>query len=96
MPNRIIPLLGISCGALTTLYVGLVVTTIFFAAWQTNAMSSVRNTESAIGNLESNYYSAINRISSLNPSTLGFVSPARVEYVSKVLDTSTGLSINGN
>ena len=96
MPDRLIPMLSISCGALTTLYVVLVVTTVFFAAWQTQAVSSVRATESAIGNLESNYYTSINKISTLNPATLGFVSPNQVEYVTKVQDTSTGLSIAGN
>ncbi len=96
MSDRLVPVLSLSCGALVTLYIGLVVTTIFFAAWQTQAVSSLRLTESAIGNLEANYYTTVNRISALYPTTLGFVSPAQTEYVAEVSDTSSGLSFNGN
>jgi hypothetical protein len=96
MPKRLIPALFLSCGTLTLTYVVLMVTTIFFAAWQTQAMSSVRSSESAIGNLEASYYTSINHLSSLNPTTLGYVSPAQVEYVTKISNTSTGLSFAGN
>lgn len=96
MSDRLIPVLSLSCGGLVTLYVGLVVTTIFFAAWQTQAVSSVRITESSIGNLEANYYTTVNRVSALDPATMGFVSPAQVEYVAEVTDTSSGLSFARN
>lgn len=96
MSDRIIPVLSLSCGALVTLYVGLVVTTISFATWQTQAVNSVRVTESSIGNLEANYYTTVNRISALDPATMGFVSPAQVEYVAEVPSTSANLSFNGN
>jgi hypothetical protein len=96
MSNRLLPILGISCGALTTTYIGLMVLTIFFAASQTQAISSVRNTESSIGNLEVSYYSAVTKVSALNPTTLGYISPAQVEYVAEAPTTSTGLSFNGN
>ena len=96
MSDRFIPALSVSCGALSVLYVTLVVTTIFFASWQTEAMSSVRNAESQIGNLEANYYTAINQASELSPATLGFVSPTEVTYVQQVTNSSAGLSFAGN
>jgi hypothetical protein len=95
MPNRLIPVLSFSCGTLTLSYVVLMVTTIFFAAWQTQAMGSVRLAESTIGNLEANYYTTINHLSSLDPTALGYVSPGQVEYVT-IAPASTGLSIAGN
>jgi hypothetical protein len=96
MSDRLTPTLGIVCAALVTSYVGLMVTTIFFAAWQTQAVSAVRTTESAIGNLEANYYETVNRLGALNPSTLGYVAPAQVEYVAETVETSSGLSFAGN
>jgi hypothetical protein len=96
MTARLIPALSLSCGAFGTLYMGLMIATIFFATWQTQAVSSVRDTESAIANLETNYYSTMNRISEINPSTVGFVQPAQVEYVAETKNTSATLTFAGN
>ena len=96
MSDRLIPALSVSCGALTVLYVTLVVSTIFFATWQTAAMSSVRNAESQIGSLESNYYAAMDHASTLSPATLGFVAPVEIKYVPKTTNNSIGLSFAGN
>ena len=96
MPNRLIPTLSISCGALTTMYVVLVVTTIFFASWQTEAMSSVRNAESHIGMLEANYYTAISQASSLSPTSLGFVTPVQITYVASAHRASPTLTFARN
>ena len=95
MSDRIIPVLSVSCGMLTTLYVVLVVTTVFFASWQTEAMSSVRVSESQIGTLEANYYTAINKASNLSPATLGFVTPEQVRYVATA-QTASALTFAGN
>lgn len=96
MSDRLIPTLSISCGALTMLYVGLMVTTVFFATWQTESVSSVRSAESAIGTLEANYYTAINHASTLNPTTLGFVAPTHVQYVPTTKNSSADLTFAGN
>ena len=96
MSDRLIPTLSISCGALTTTYVVLMVMTIFFASWQTESVSAVRNAESQIGTLEGNYYTAMNEASALSPATLGFVTPVKVEYVSTAVDASAGLTFAGN
>ena len=96
MSERLIPTLSISCGALVVTYVALVVTTIFFATWQTESVSSVRNAESAIGTLEANYYTAINHASTLNPTTLGFVAPTHIQYVATAQNPSANLTFAGN
>jgi hypothetical protein len=81
MPTRIIPVLSISAGAHVMLYLGLVVTTILFATWQTQALSSIRDSQAAIGLLEAKYYASIGTLDSTNPYSLGFVHPAHVQYV---------------
>jgi hypothetical protein len=96
MSDRLIPALSISCGALTLLYVGLVISTVLFAAWQTQAVSLISSTQSQIGTLESNYYSITNRISQINPTQEGFVEPTQVQYVAEARDTSASLTFAGN
>jgi hypothetical protein len=95
MPDRLIPVLSVACAALTTLYVALVVTTIFFASWQSQAMSNVRITESSIGNLEAKYYDTINQVSQMDPATLGFVTPTDIEYVASARDNAASLTFAG-
>jgi hypothetical protein len=96
MSDRIIPVLSISCGALTTIYMSLMVMTICFASYQTAGTSSLRTTEGQIGNLEANYYTALTKISTMNPTTLGFVEPSQVEYVAASQNNSVGLTFAGN
>ncbi len=96
MPDRIIPALGFSCGALATTYLVLMVMTIFFATWQTEAMNSVRLSEGQIGNLETSYYAAMDHASALSPATLGFVTPTRIAFVPSASNASAGLSFAGN
>jgi hypothetical protein len=94
-PNRLIPLLSVSCGLLTFSYIVLVVTTVFFASWQTTAVSSVRDNESKIATLEAQYYSTMNHINSLSPSSMGFVMPKDVQYVAETQSTAANLSFAG-
>ncbi len=96
MSDRLIPVLSISCGALTLSYLFLMITTIFFASYQTEALNSVRNNESIIATLESTYYSDTNRINSLDPSTLGYVMPSNVQYVAESNNAGSNLTFNGN
>jgi cytochrome oxidase assembly protein ShyY1 len=70
MPTRIIPVLSFSAGGLVLVYLGLIVTTVLFATWQTQAASSIRDAQATIGTLDST-----------DPATLGFVHPSQVEYV---------------
>lgn len=92
--DRLVPLLGTLCAVLAISYVSLMVTTIFFASWQSQAMNTIRTNESRIGNLESQYYSTINNVSSIDPSSLGFVAPTDVEYVAAA-NTPSNLTFAG-
>ena len=96
MSDRILPVLSISCGTLTVSYMVLVAMTVFFAAWQTQAVSSVRTMQASIASLEVQYYSATNHINSMDPTSLGFVTPSQIQYVAQAKDNSSGLSFNGN
>ena len=93
-PDRFIPLLTILCGALGASYVGLVIMTILFATWQTQEVSTMRSTESAISLLESSYYTEVAKLDAVNPSSLGFVTPHDTRYVSAVTDPN--LTFAGN
>jgi hypothetical protein len=81
MPTRIIPVLSFSAGGLVLVYLGLIVTTVLFATWQTQAASSIRDAQATIGMLETQYYASIGTLDSTDPATLGFVHPSQVEYV---------------
>lgn len=81
MPSRTIPVLSLSVGVLLFAYMALVVTTIVFATWQTQAASSISDAQAAIGTLETQYYASIGALDSTNPYSLGFVQPTQVEYV---------------
>ncbi len=90
MPNRLTTVFSYAAGALLAVYLVLVVVTVSFAAWQTELAHSVRETEMAIGELETQYYQAIGQINDMDPASAGFVSPATIGYV---VDTGpSGLS----
>ncbi|HEX8591147.1 MAG TPA: hypothetical protein VF696_00115 [Candidatus Paceibacterota bacterium] len=90
VPDRIVPMLGVAAVALVAVYIVLVITTIFFAAWQTQLASTIDETRGSIQALETEYYSAIARIDATDPSSIGLVAPAEVHYV--VAARPTGLT----
>jgi hypothetical protein len=81
MPNRLIPVLSLSCATLFAVYVALVVATIFFAALETKLSASMRDTESRISSLETEYYDAIAKLNDTNVLSAGYHQPLSVEYV---------------
>ena len=92
-PDRLIPILRAAVIGLIAVYVVLVVTTVYFATWQTQEVSSMSDSQSAIGMLESKYYASVAQINETDPTTLGYVKPKIVTYVSAVQET--GLSYAG-
>lgn len=90
VPDRIVPILAIAAAAFLAVYIALMITTIFFAAWQTQLARSIDDTRTAIQALETEYYAAIARIDATDPSSLGLVAPAKVHYV--VAARPTGLT----
>ena len=96
MPDRLVPLMGMLCGFLVISYMALMGATIFYASWQTQSVSSLRTAESNIGNLEFQYYDTINKVSAINPSSLGFVTPTDVEYITGTPHNASNLTYAGN
>lgn len=93
VPDRIVPMLAIAAGLLVAVYLALMITTIFFAAWQTQLARGIDDTRARIQGLETQYYSAIARLDSTDPSSVGLVAPAKVEYV--VAQRMPGLTFAG-
>jgi hypothetical protein len=91
--DRLIPVLRVAVIAFIAVYVVLVVTTVYFATWQTQEVSSVRDTEAAIGTLETKYYDSVAKANETDPATFGFVKPTDVKYVTATRET--GLSYAG-
>lgn len=81
MPDRTIFVLGVVAAALVVVYIGLMITTIFFASWQTQLARGIDDTRSRIHNLENDYYGAIAKLDSTDPYSVGLVAPSKVEYV---------------
>jgi hypothetical protein len=81
MPDRLIPILSLAVGALVTAYVSLVVVTIFYATWQTQLVSSTRQSQAAIADQETQYYDSIARIDQTDPLAAGYVKPKQISYV---------------
>ena len=95
MPTRTIPLLSAAAGTLLLTYMALVVVTILFATWQTQAASSISDAQAAIGSLETQYYASVGALDSTDPTTLGFVQPAQIVYVAAA-NMPEGMAFNGN
>jgi hypothetical protein len=81
MPDRTNVYLGSIAAALAALYIGLMLTTVFFAAWQTQLARGIDDTRSRILALETRYYSEIAKLDSTDPGSVGLVAPSKVEYV---------------
>jgi len=84
MSDKLIPVLSATSVLLIGVYVTLVVTTIYFATWQTQGHAQMREVEGTIAALETEYYDAISRINSTNPVEHGLSAPVAVRYVTAV------------
>lgn len=90
MRNRIKLTLSYCAAGLFAVYLTLIVATVYFATWQTELAHSIRETEMAIGELETSYYKAISQLNGVDPYSVGFVTPSTIGYV---VDTGpSGLS----
>jgi hypothetical protein len=94
VPNRINFILGSIAAALVVVYIGLMITTIFFASWQTQLARGIDDTRSRIQALETRYYDEIAKLDSTDPGSVGLVAPKKVEYV--VAARMPGLTFAGN
>jgi hypothetical protein len=94
MPDRTNFILGITAGALVVIYIGLMITTIVFASWQTQLARGIDDSRSRIQALEGDYYHAIAKLDSTDPYSVGLVAPSKVEYVTAA--RVPGLTFAGN
>jgi len=92
MSDKVIPVLGASTALLVGIYVTLVVTTIYFATWQTQGLSQIREIEGTIASLETEYYDAIARINRTDPGVHGLSEPLAVRYVAAVQGTNVSFA----
>lgn len=83
MSNTLTKVLGITALTLFGVYLALVVTTIYFASWQTKSASDIREIEGRIASLESRYYDSVEEINRMDPGVEGFVKPLAVRYVAE-------------
>lgn len=92
MPNRAIPVLASVAVLLFVAYVGLVITTISFAAWQSQTASAIGEREERIADLEERYFEEVRRITSADPSTYGLSRPVAVRYVTAAPGTAVSFA----
>lgn len=78
---RLIPLLTALVGTLLAAYVALIVTTILYAALQTQLAQNVQDKRMQIAKLESSYYASVASLDSTDPHALGYVTPQHVQYI---------------
>lgn len=80
MPDRTISFLSYVAGALLCSYIALVVVTVTYAAIQTDLALTMRDTESAISMVETEYYAQVSQLSATDPSTMQLGKPRMVTY----------------
>lgn len=80
MPDRTVSFLSVVAGGCVCAYIALVVVTVTFAAMQTQLALDVRDTESAIGQLETKYYSQVRALAATDPHTMQLSVPSSVTY----------------
>ncbi|MCI0597601.1 hypothetical protein L0Y34_00790 [Candidatus Parcubacteria bacterium] len=83
MPSTTIHFLSVACAALFVAYVALFATTIFFATLTTERSALVRELETRVASLETEYFSTIAQLSTIDLLSSGYVTPTAVEYVSR-------------
>ncbi len=82
LPSRTLMVLSIACAVVFSVYVLLVLTTVYFASYKTELATDIRAQEARMVTLETEYYAAVGRLTASDPETHGFVSPTQVRYVS--------------
>jgi len=92
MSDKLIPVLGSATALLIGIYVTLVVTTIYFATWQTQGIAQIRELEGTIASLETEYYAVIERINRTDPMAHGLASPIAVRYVAATEGTNVSFA----
>ncbi len=91
MSDTTVTLLKYVAAACLCTYIALVIVTVTFAAVQTELALSVRDTESAIGQLETTYYGQVGVLAATSPVSMDLHAPTVVSYA--VQATAPSLSL---
>lgn len=91
MPDRTISILGAVAGSLMAVYLVLVITTVCFAAMQTDLALAVRDAESHIGTLEATYYDQVGALAAMDPRAMNLAKPQAVTYATEAPAPSLSL-----
>lgn len=91
MPDRTISVLGGVAASLAAVYVVLVITTVAFAAVQSDLALTARDMESEIGMLEARYYDEVGALAAIDPRTMNLEKPVAVRYATEVAAPSLSL-----
>lgn len=81
MPSKTITALSVLSICMLVAYVACIATAMFFATVRTELSASVRQVETRVGALETDYYDAITRLNAMDVTSIGYVTPDDVEYV---------------
>ena len=93
MPDRLLPMLRTAFFGLMTLYVALVISTVYFAARETDYRDAIHDTEASIAELEARYFEAVDRITKTDPSTMGLAAPSGKRYAREAPAPSVSLLV---
>jgi hypothetical protein len=88
MPSRALHRLSYACLVLVAAYIALFATALFFASIRSSLSAELRERESAVAALETEYYDAISKLQGSDYVSAGFTSPVAVDYVAEGGDTA--------
>lgn len=81
LPEKSLLYLSLACALAFAVYVVLMVGALYFASSATELAGIARSKEADVVTLETQYYSAITKLTRVDPADLGFVMPSKVVYV---------------
>ncbi len=84
MPDRLLPILKGSFFSLVALYVVLVISTVYFAAAESNLREAIHDTEASIASLEVRYFTAVDQVAKSDPASYGLSHPAAKRYAKEL------------
>lgn len=82
MHSKTITYMSVFAAVLVAAYVAFVGVAVWYAALTNERLAAVRALETDVSVLETNYYSALSHLGSLDVAAKGYATPLQVEYVS--------------
>ncbi|MBP6860527.1 MAG: hypothetical protein KBC38_03145 [Candidatus Pacebacteria bacterium] len=70
--------------ALVAVYIALIISTVYFAALESDLREAIHDTEASIAALEVKYFSAVDAVAKSDPSAHGLTHPAAKRYAKEL------------